>query len=144
MHSELAECHRVFAHLGVVLPVQEVIEALRVVAELLGGGVDAMVGDVLDQLVARFTIKLVPGCCAWPLDAVLVKKTPAGARVVTGQGFQFLAQRRRRLFLVDDLKRLRRPSPPCPALRNWSVGGRRHTTPQSRYVEIGKFFGRSG
>ena len=62
IHSELAEGHRVSAHLRALLPVQEVIQALRVVAELLRGSVDAMVGDVFDQFVARFTIKRMPGC----------------------------------------------------------------------------------
>lgn len=112
MHRELAEGHRVPAHLGVLLPVQEVVEALRLVAELLRGGVDAMVGDVLDQFVTRLTIKRAPGCRAWPLDAVPGHECPTCALAFARQGRKLFANRNRVLVLPQDLKRLRRPSQP--------------------------------
>jgi len=60
MHRELAQRDSVSAQLRIFLAVQEIIEALRVTAEPLRGGVDAMVRDVLDQFIHLLALECVP------------------------------------------------------------------------------------
>ncbi|HEX4007359.1 MAG TPA: hypothetical protein VHX60_14380 [Acidobacteriaceae bacterium] len=51
----------------------------------------------------------------------------------------FFAERGRISILPNDLKRVRRPSPPCSAAGGWIDGGRRHTSPLPSYTRPGYF-----
>src|SRR5579872_4879005 len=131
VRADLTQAHRIPAQIRVLLPVEKVIQALRLIAETKRSSLDAMIRDVFDQLIRLPTIKFVSRCGARPLNAVLVEESPAGASIIAGNFFEFSAQRGRVFGLPDDLERFGWPLSPPPRLGGWIDRERRHTSPLS-------------
>ena len=133
--ADLAQAQRICAEVRVFLAIKPVVETLRVATESKRGGVDAVVGDVLDQFVGFVRIESVPGCRTRPRDPVARHEIPAGALVSPGQGGQFFADCDRMFLLAHNLDSFWRKSPPWSAFRIGIDGGRRrHTSPLSPYT----------
>jgi len=135
VRTDLAQAQRVSAEVRVFLAVKPVVETLWVATESKRGGVDPVVGDVLDQLVCLFRIETVPGYGPGPRDTVAGHEIPASALISPGQGGQLFANGDRMFLLANDLDSFRRKSPPRSALRSGiDRERRRHTSPLSPYT----------
>src|SRR5579863_10078194 len=134
MDGELTESHHIPAHLRMVVPVQEVIEALCLIAEPQRGGLDAVVRDVLDELFSPFAIKSLTRDGPGPWDTMPGHEIPTCALVFPGQGRQLFANCHRVFILLHDLDGFWRKTPPGSALADGINRGRRHTSPQCPYT----------
>ena len=91
MGANLAQAHRVRAETSMFLAVEEVVKALRVIAESERRIMNSMLGDVLDQLIRLPAVEFVSRTGSGPLDAVLVQEPPARTLVIAGDRRKFFA-----------------------------------------------------
>ena len=116
MLADLPKAHSVFAESGMFLSIQQVVQRLWIVAESRGRGLHTVIANIIDQGIHRARIESPPELRAWSLDSMLIQESPARALVVACYRCKFFAESHRVLVLLNQRKRLRRPSSPASAL----------------------------